>query len=61
MERNANAPLMTVTDANGSYEIALEEETRAMLQQHHLEERQTHQQGHKEEKNESSQIEGIEK
>lgn len=37
-----NAPVMTVTDANGVYEIALEEETCAMLQQHHREQQEKH-------------------
>ncbi len=35
-----NAPVMTVTDVNGMYEIALEEETCVMLQQHQREQQE---------------------
>lgn len=48
-----NAPVMTVTHSDGLYEIALEEETCAMLQKHH--------QSNKEEETENNKIEGEEK
>jgi len=44
---------MTVTHSDGLYEIALEEETCAMLQKHH--------QSNKEEETENNKIEGEEK